>query len=290
MKKTTTLCLSLLIAMTAAAEEWTLVRDASSLQAGDQLVLAYADAANSKYVTATTTLTKTNSASYMEPVASTFSDDLSQLTTLGANTAVFLLGGEPEAWTLSVEGASGYVKLGATALKKLAWSGTDTWKISITDGVAQIASTNAEYGRIQYNYNNGNPRFCNYAGTMKDVSVYRLYVPPTYTLAYEGYPYLRTMCGLPAYKAGTAVQLSTGAPSKEGDEFLGWQYGETTYQPGATFTMPEEDVVLKALWKSEATGVKHVVEAPKATKQIRDGQLIIVRDGMEFNVLGVRVK
>lgn len=42
MKKLAIFCMSLMIAMSGAAEEWTLVTDASDLKVGDQIVLACA--------------------------------------------------------------------------------------------------------------------------------------------------------------------------------------------------------------------------------------------------------
>ncbi len=37
--------------------------------------------------------------------------------------------------------------------------------------------------------------------------------------------------------------------SKDGYEFLGWQYGDVTYAPGASFTMPADAVDFEAIWE-----------------------------------------
>ena len=292
MKKITTLCLSLLIAIAVTAEDWTLVTDASLLQAGDQIVLAYADKTNNVYVTASSSIKKTTSVAYLEAVASAFTADLLQITELGETTAVLTLAGEPGAWKLGIEGASGTFYLGAEALKKLSWTASaNTWTISIdADGAASIVSTTSDFGQIQYNYNSGSPRICNYKGTMKNVSIYRIGATPRFSLSYKGYPYKRTMCDLPTYFAGAQVKLTSSVPTRENDEFLGWKYKGVLYEPGATFTMPENNVVLVPYWKNSGTGVENVVTAPKAVKEIRDGQLVIIRDGVEYNVLGERIK
>lgn len=291
MKKITTLCMSLLIAMTVSADEWNLVKDASTLQAGDQIVLAYAD--NSITAAATLTTNGSKSSYWLAPVSSTFSGE--NLLTIGDATGVFTLAGEAGAWKFAIEGANGTVYLGATKAKFLSYdaAATNTWTITINEeGGATIASTNSAIGTLYYNSASTSNRFCVYTSTsgMRAPQIYRLFSTPAYALEYEGYPYQRTMCELPTYYEGTVVKLSAGVPVKEDDEFKGWQYGETLYQPGADFTMPGTDVVLKPVWKSDPTALKQVVETPKATKVIRNGQLFIVRDGVEYNVIGVRVK
>lgn len=289
MKKITTLCMSLLIAMTVSADEWTLIKDASTLRAGDQIVLGYA----AKGITAAASLTSGSNSYWMDPIASTFSGE--NLMSIGEGTGVYTLEGSEGAWKFAIEGASGTVYLGTTGAKKLSYktTATNTWTIAIdAAGGATIKSTESTYGTLYYNSGTTSNRFCIYTGTsgMKPINMYRLYVPERYALVYEGYPYRKIACADPTYEEGTAVTLSAGAPTKENDEFMGWVYGETTYQPGSTFVMPAQDAVLKALWKSESTGFEKVVEAPKATKVVRDGQLIIVRDGMEYNVIGARIK
>ena len=120
--------------------EWRLLESDSALRAGMQLVMA----SNTKGVTA-----GAHSSSYLDEVASVFSDDLTVLETLGDGTVIITLGGEADAWTLSdVEGQL----LGASANKNVKWgSGTTTWKITINEGAATIQNTNSSYGRFLYN-------------------------------------------------------------------------------------------------------------------------------------------
>ena len=125
---------------------WDLVSNASSLNAGDVLVMA----CSSKGFTAGDI-----SNQIMASIGSTFSNN--QISSLGSGTVELTLGGSAGAWTLSSE--SGL--LGATAVKKLAWgSGTTTWDISISGGDATIQSTTESYGRFLYNVNS--PRFTTY--------------------------------------------------------------------------------------------------------------------------------
>lgn len=112
-----------------------------------------------------------------------------------------------------------------------------------------------------------------------------------WTLTYQGYPYKRTACDGPYYKSGTYVTLSAGKPvSAEGKIFQGWQYGTKIYQPGANFVMPDKDVVLVPRWKAQDEALDDIQSpACNAHKVLRDGQLIILRDGIEYDVLGNKI-
>ncbi len=138
-----------MLTLTASAEDgtWELVTDASTLAAGDQVVIV----SNTKG-----TVAGDITSQYMSSVSVTF--DSSSIATLPAKAAVLTIGGSADKWTFA--NASGKL-LGATDVKKVAWgSGTTTWKITIADGNATIQSTNSSYGRFLYNVNN--PRFTTY--------------------------------------------------------------------------------------------------------------------------------
>ena len=278
MKKITTLCLSLIIALAGMAEEWEAIQSASELSAGDQIVLAYPDGK----VTASTTLTTTSNNGYLGEVSATFSG--TTLTAVASTTAIFTLSGNSSAWTLTSQ--DGKV-LGATAAKKLAWdSGTKTWTITAT----AVKSTNSSFGTIQYN--STSPRFCNYTTTQKAIQVYRKKSAPvvTYSISYQGFPYRKTACEEPTYEAGSTYTLPTFVPvNEEGKSLKEWSYGDATYAPGATFTIPESDVVFVPVWNG-AEAIDNAAEAIRATKILRNGQLIIVRGEAEYNAIGTRVK
>lgn len=134
---------------------WTLVTDASTLKVGDKIVIA----TNAKGFVASSTI----SSSLLTNVAATFSDDKATITTLPDDAGIFTLGGEKDKWTLTCNDK----KLGATAVKKMAWdSGTTTWTISIAGNDATIQSTTSTYGRILYNVSS--PRFTTYTSNTND--------------------------------------------------------------------------------------------------------------------------
>ena len=108
-----------------------------------------------------------------------------------------------------------------------------------------------------------------------------------WTLSYQGFPYKSTVCALPAYSEGAVVQLSLIRPRNEdGQEVLAWMFEGETYLPGADFTMPAKDVVLVPIWESQA--IEQVQSSSShCQKLLRDGQLVIVRDGVEYTIMGV---
>lgn len=134
--------------LTSGESGWNLITDASSLAVGDKLVLA----SNTGFTAGDI------NGEIMDKLSSTFSSDKSSITTLATGTIELTIGGSSGSWTLS--NASNQ-KLGATAVKKLAWDGgTTTWTISISDSNATIQNTNSSYGRFLYNVSA--PRFTTY--------------------------------------------------------------------------------------------------------------------------------
>lgn len=143
---------------------WTKVTDAATLSVGDQLVIANDE--NGKVagdINSTKKLLTTTLASFSNGI----------MTDLNNDAIVFTLGGSIGAWTLNNENNV----LAATTAKSLVWynnTGTTTWTIGINGTNATITSTSDGYGSIQYNYNNGDDRFLNYASNQSPIQLYRL--------------------------------------------------------------------------------------------------------------------
>lgn len=190
---------------------WNLVSDASSLQAGDRLVIA----SNGSKKTAGDI-----SKSIMTSLSSTFDTNNEKIVTLNENTIQFTLGGVAGAWTFSNDSDQ---LLGVTEVKKLAWdSGTTTWKISISTSNATIESTNSSYGRFLYNVND--PRFTTYTSTVSS----SMLLPQLYRFvddvnpAKEGaYDYISTFMNTTASECvALDVKSSTWSTLKSGYEIL----------------------------------------------------------------------
>lgn len=179
---------------TPTASGWTLVTDASTLKAGDKIIIVAMNTSKGSFIAGDI------SSSVMSSKAITDST-FAQLPSEGIELT---LGGSEGTWTLT--NSSGKL-LGCTTTKKLAWgSGTTTWSISIdSKGNATIESTTASYGRFLYNVSS--PRFTTYtsntndsmllpqiykfeensSGTTEDVSIYGASMTVGSTLAMNYY-------------------------------------------------------------------------------------------------------
>lgn len=146
---------------------WKLVEDATTLKAGDKLVLAE----NTQGKVASTTISN----NVITPLGVTFSDDKKMMNSVDDNMLKLTLGGEIDAWTLANEDGK---LLGAKANKNVVFgSGTTTWKISIdSNAKATVQNTNSSFGRFLYNVNS--PRFTTYTSSttilMLLIQLYRL--------------------------------------------------------------------------------------------------------------------
>ena len=144
----------------------TLITDASTLKAGDQIILAAS--ANGKTYAAGSLSGKLLTSIETNPTAP-------------ADTVeIFTLGGEAGKWTLTASDGKQIYTADAKALNNTG-KGTGTWTIAIDDsGLATVASTDSACGRILYNVKS--PRFLNYTSatnvSMLLPSIYRLEVSP----------------------------------------------------------------------------------------------------------------
>ena len=145
------------------APKATLVTDASTLKAGDQIILA-ASASGKTYAAGS--------------LSGKFFTNIETDPTDPADTVeIFTLGGEAGAWTLTASDGKQIYTNAAKALNNTG-SGTGTWTIAIdANGLATVASTDSACGRILYNVKF--PRFLNYTS---DTNVSML-LPSIYKLA-----------------------------------------------------------------------------------------------------------
>lgn len=144
----------------------TLITDASTLKAGDQIILA-ASASGKTYAAGS--------------LSGKFFTNIETDPTDPADTVeIFTLGGEAGKWTLTASDGKQIYTADAKALNNTG-KGTGTWTIAIDDsGLATVASTDSACGRILYNVKS--PRFLNYTSatnvSMLLPSIYRLEVSP----------------------------------------------------------------------------------------------------------------
>ena len=144
------------------APKATKITDASELKAGDQIILTAT--ANSKTYAAGSLSSK-----YLTSIETDPTDPADKVE-------IFTLGGEAGAWTLTASDGKQLYTNAAKALNNTG-KGTGTWTIAIDDsGLATVASTDSDCGRILYNVNSH--RFLNYTSatnvSMLLPSIYKL--------------------------------------------------------------------------------------------------------------------
>ncbi len=140
--------------------DFTLVTDAATLAAGDEIIIANIDAtyglgpANSS-----------GSTPYRQAVAITAVNEV--LSSIGTATVLTLReGSESGCWALDT--GDGYLATTSTKNSLSTSSGitgASSWTISIIGGEAAIVAKSGSYNNIRYNYNQGNPRFSGYGSS-----------------------------------------------------------------------------------------------------------------------------
>ena len=139
---------------------WALVNNISDLNDGDTIVIA-----NNQNNTIAGPIS-TSSNPYLTSLEATFSADKLFITSMDPAALMFEVNKVSSGWTLSYNGKL----LGATGTKKMSLgSGTTTWSISISSGVATISNTT---GSIQYN--TSHPRFTTYTSSIGLINIYKL--------------------------------------------------------------------------------------------------------------------
>ena len=112
---------------------------------------------------------------------------------------------------------------------------------------------------------------------------------PQVTIAFDGFPYKSTACDPPLFVVGSSYTLPDYRPQKDGKTLYAWAYNEQNYLPGATFTVPETDVLFTPVWNAPSA-LDPVIADPAhpapAVKILRNGQLLILRDGTLYNAQG----
>lgn len=84
---------------------------------------------------------------------------------------------------------------------------------------------------------------------------------------------------------GTEVSL-TAENVVDSSSFLHWSDGNTDNPRSLTIT---RDITLTAVYADDSRGIRITEQQSVATKTIRNGQLVIVRDGATYNMVGTKL-
>ena len=228
-----------------ADHEWRL---ATSLEAGKYYVIG--SASQDK------TASKTITSGYMSEIDSEIEDGVIAYDALGANTAIFLLGGNStDGWTLT-EVTTDDV-LGTTANKNVSWNaGTQVWAISIAEGGnATIGGTS----RILHNAANTGKRFTTYTSDLTaSMLLPQLYVwtEKAFKLRYDANGGTNAPTATPA-AAGKATVTDEQPTAPTGKIFDGWNENELgtgeNYAAGDEISITSADVTIFAKWRDPYT-------------------------------------
>ena len=228
-----------------ADHEW---KQATSLEAGKYYVIG--SASQDK------TASKTITSGYMSEIDSEIEDGVIAYNALGANTAIFLLGGNStDGWTLT-EVTTDDV-LGTTANKNVSWNaGTQVWAISIAEGGnATIGGTS----RILHNAANTGKRFTTYTSDLSaSMLLPQLYVwtEKAFKLRYDANGGTNAPTATPA-AAGKATVTDEQPTAPTGKIFDGWNENELgtgeNYAAGDEVAVTTTDVTIYAKWRDPYT-------------------------------------
>ena len=147
-------------------EEYILVTDASTLAAGDQLLVVNLDG---EYAMGP------QSNNFRSVVGVTVQDDC--VVEFPENAAVITLEGTSGSWNLKV--SDGYLASGTSNSNYLrtvtSVNDNARWTISVSGGVATVVAKSGNKNHLRYNENNGSPRFSCYSSSssMPAVALYR---------------------------------------------------------------------------------------------------------------------
>ncbi len=99
-----------------------------------------------------------------------------------------------------------------------------------------------------------------------------------------------TLAGLPV--AWHPAYILAQIPTKENNEFTGWYIDQECATTPLT-ALPEDAATIYAGWKAVGSGTaleNTEVTAQEVRKVVENGQVVIIRDGVRYNVLGTVIK
>ena len=154
---------------------WTLVTDASTLKADDEVIITSGgtDATKDKYALSTNQKTSNRGATQITKDGNTLtkpSNDVQVLTLKAGSTT--------GTWAFYT-GSDGYLYAASSTSNQLKTKTTldvhGSWTISITDGVASIVAEGSSNRNVmQYNYNDGTPLFaCYSSASQTSLAIYK---------------------------------------------------------------------------------------------------------------------
>ena len=138
---------------------------------------------------------------------------------------------------------------------------------SVTDPTMDAQAENSQFTLPQNPYNWDNHTFLGWSDGKATYQPNDIYTMPAenvtftaqwkqdkYTMSFQGGEGTTGEAPQSEMKEPNTVisMYNQGTLKKDGYNFVGWAYNGTTYKPGETFTMPENDVTFTAVWQENA--------------------------------------
>lgn len=270
-----------------ADDSYELVTSASSLQAGDEVLIVYSSGTNSNYAMGA------QSGTYRSGVSVTVKNSTITLASTNTSIARFTIGKSSNYWTFYSESDKGYLGVSSGSLTTTSSVGTYN-NISLN-----IASTGATYFRFGTNSNNyryltyttSNNRFSTTTSQNTSIRIYKLKVvanAPTFTPAGGNYDAEQTVM-LTTTTTGATIYYTTDGSTPT--------TSSTLYVSAITVGEGTTTIKAIAVYKgvtSEVASATYVITLPKKetfhlvtnAAQLATGDTILIVYGTNNKVMG----
>ncbi|MDY5076648.1 MAG: InlB B-repeat-containing protein [Paludibacteraceae bacterium] len=264
-------------------DKYALVTDATLLADGQHIIIANADA--------TYALSTNQKSTNRGAVAITANDGIIvpsegvQIITLDS-----IMVEDAIKWELRVAADSFLyaASTGENHLKTRKGNSGDTqgqWTISIdAKGVATVKASGTARNWMRYNPNNNSPLFSCYEKGQNDIAIYARQYTVKVVSNDEN---MGTVSGDGKYFENNVAELV--ATPKAGYKLTGWSNNNELTKNEQSLVVTENITITAYFAKGETAIDNAAVETP-AVKTIENGQLVILRDGVKYNAMGVRLQ
>ena len=157
------------------------------------------------------------------------------------------------------------------------------WTISIdAKGVATVKASGTERNWMRYNSNNN--LFSCYKEKQEDIAIYARQYTVKVVSNDEN---MGTVSGDGKYFENNVAELV--ATPKAGYKLTGWSNNSELTKNEQSLVVTE-NITITAYFAKGETAIDCTTLAPEVVKTIENGQLVIIRDGVKYNAMGVRLQ
>ena len=264
-------------------DKYAKVTSAAQLADGQHIIIVSADAT---YALSTTQNNNNRGAVAVEASQSGLITPSSNVEIITLNT----VDTKPSYWELQTS-TNGYLYAASSSKNYLKTqtqnNANGQWTITFAEGTgiitvkAQGTNTN---NLLKFNSNNDPVIFSCYGGGQTDIAIFARQYTVTVNSNDET---MGTVEGGGDYFENNEAKLV--ATPAEGYKFTGWSNNAELSSATQTFTVTESVNITANFAKGETAIDNAAVETP-AIKTIENGQLVILRDGVKYNAMGVRLQ